>query len=113
MRRRRGRVRPSRSGGVRVGLVKPCREWGGILELVENGHSGFLIERGDVGALTSAVKRLSADLPRRREMGGAARARTLMFTNQEKLITEGRAVYIEIGRRHGRRKRKLASHYPG
>ncbi len=48
---------------------------GGSAELFENGRSGVLVPRGDVGALTRAVLALLRDEAAAREIGAAARAR--------------------------------------
>jgi glycosyltransferase involved in cell wall biosynthesis len=82
---------------------------GGIPDLVEDGRSGFLVEPGDVDGLTRGIESLAADPLRRREMGVAARERALMLTNPERLLAQWRALYIEVGRRGGRRRRRLAS----
>ncbi len=48
---------------------------GGIPEVVEDGVNGYLVEAGDVEALTDRVSRLIADSALRSRMGEAGRAR--------------------------------------
>lgn len=47
---------------------------GGIPELVENGKTGFLIEKGDVQALAERILQLAGDSQMRRTMGEAGQA---------------------------------------
>ena len=54
---------------------------GGVPELIEDGVTGKLVPRLDTHALTRALRELSADPARLREMGAAARARA------ERLLT--------------------------
>ncbi|PWT99276.1 MAG: hypothetical protein C5B51_27635 [Terriglobia bacterium] len=46
---------------------------GGIPEIIEDGRSGYLVERGDVHAIADSLLRLLADRPLRERMGRAAR----------------------------------------
>lgn len=48
---------------------------GGVPELIEDGVTGRLVPRLDEQALSRALREMTADLPRLREMGRAARAR--------------------------------------
>jgi glycosyltransferase involved in cell wall biosynthesis len=50
-------------------------EGGAMPEIIENGVSGVIVPRGDVGALTNAVLDLLHDEPKARRMGRAARQR--------------------------------------
>lgn len=54
---------------------------GGVPELIEDGVTGRLVPRLDEQALARALREMTADLPRLREMGRAARARA------ERLLT--------------------------
>ena len=47
---------------------------GGIPELVSDGETGFLVERGDIAAMADKMLHLLNDAPQRREMGNKARA---------------------------------------
>ena len=46
---------------------------GGIPEVIEDGHSGFLISRGDYQALAQKILQLAADPQLRSQMGQAGR----------------------------------------
>ncbi|MCI4324307.1 MAG: glycosyltransferase family 4 protein [Thermoplasmata archaeon] len=56
---------------------------GGLTEIIEDGVSGILVPRGDVQALTAAVRVLLRDPERARRLGEGARARVeAMFSYQ-------------------------------
>jgi glycosyltransferase involved in cell wall biosynthesis len=48
---------------------------GGLLDLVEDGETGLLVEPGDVAGIRAALERLLADADLRRRLGDAARRR--------------------------------------
>ncbi len=48
---------------------------GGIPEIIEDGHNGYLVEPGDAPALAAALDKLIGDAGLRRRMGEAGRAR--------------------------------------
>jgi L-malate glycosyltransferase len=50
---------------------------GGIPEIIEDGRSGILVERGDVRELSQVLRALLLDGPRRRSLGAEARARVV------------------------------------
>jgi glycosyltransferase involved in cell wall biosynthesis len=50
---------------------------GGIPEIIEDGKSGILVERGDLPALTRALRDLLRDPSRRRRLGQEARKRAV------------------------------------
>lgn len=72
---------------------------GGIPEAVESGRSGFLIQKGDVRALTQAIAELASDQAKREEMGRAGRrvveGRFSWEKNAEKTIEVYREVLNE------------------
>jgi glycosyltransferase involved in cell wall biosynthesis len=53
---------------------------GGLLDLVEDGVTGYLVRPGDVLALREALERLLVDRELRRRMGAAARERAAGFS---------------------------------
>jgi phosphatidylinositol alpha 1,6-mannosyltransferase len=50
---------------------------GGPLDLVDHGHTGYLVAPGDAGALAGAVARLAGDPQLRAAMGRAGREKTV------------------------------------
>ena len=68
---------------------------GGTPEIIEDGVSGLLVPRGDVEALTAAVRGLLRDEARAREMGAAARRRVAENFGYEKTAER----YLDLIRR--------------
>lgn len=64
---------------------------GGIPELVEDGKTGFLVERGDAQAIADRILRLIADPELRKRMGRAGRevvvAKFDLESNVERVVT--------------------------
>ena len=48
---------------------------GGVVEIVVDAETGYLVPPGDEGALAAAIERLLADSSLRRRLGAAGRAR--------------------------------------
>jgi glycosyltransferase involved in cell wall biosynthesis len=48
---------------------------GGMVEIVDDGYTGFLVDRGDVAQLANAISRLLRERDLRRSMGAAGRIR--------------------------------------
>ncbi|MCP4681810.1 MAG: glycosyltransferase family 4 protein [Desulfobacterales bacterium] len=65
---------------------------GGILDLVEHGRNGLLVEPGDVNGLSSAIKELLTDKEMRKEMGKTGRAMASDFS-MEKMLEKIDALY--------------------
>jgi glycosyltransferase involved in cell wall biosynthesis len=63
---------------------------GGIPELVEDGKSGYVVERGDAGAIAESILTLAADRQLRERMGSAglivANARFDLKRNVERVV---------------------------
>jgi glycosyltransferase involved in cell wall biosynthesis len=57
---------------------------GGLLDLVADGETGFLVPPGDVPALRDALERLLADADLRRRLGAAARERVRTLFSWER-----------------------------
>jgi glycosyltransferase involved in cell wall biosynthesis len=57
--------------------VVAAQSSGGVVELIEPGRTGLLVERGSATAMTDAVMALAGDPQRCRQMGSAARASCL------------------------------------
>ncbi|NOU95107.1 glycosyltransferase [Paenibacillus sp. LMG 31456] len=69
---------------------------GGVNELVVDGMNGFLVERGDVGAVANSLQKLINNKSLREEMGMASYGRfTEMFT-LEKMLDKTFSVYKSV-----------------
>lgn len=66
---------------------------GGLPEAVLDGVNGLLIPRGDVAALTAALRRLIDDPDLRRRMGQAGRARILSEFSVDAMVNGNLAIY--------------------
>lgn len=69
---------------------------GGLPEAVLDGVSGLLIPRGDVAALTAALRRLLDDAGLRKQMGEAGRARILAEFSVEAMVNGNLAIYNKV-----------------
>lgn len=69
---------------------------GGMPEAVHDGVTGFLVEPGDVAALTNALRRLIDDPALRERMGAAARTRVLERFSVDAMVDGNLAVYREL-----------------
>jgi glycosyltransferase involved in cell wall biosynthesis len=72
--------------------VVACRA-GGIPEMVVDGVTGLLVERGDVAGLTEAIAGLLADPQRRAAMGAAGRQRMEALFGWDDCVARLEAVY--------------------
>jgi glycosyltransferase involved in cell wall biosynthesis len=64
---------------IEAGAAGKCRvasRIDGIPTVIEDGVDGLLVEKEDVGQLAATLARLIGDVPLRRQLGEAARART-------------------------------------
>jgi glycosyltransferase involved in cell wall biosynthesis len=59
---------------------------GGIPEIVVDGETGLLVERGDASALVEAILRLLSDEELRKSMGKAARKRAVELFSWERVV---------------------------
>lgn len=71
-------VRPEPFGrvileGMLLGKPVIATAAGGVLELIEDGRTGFLVPPGDVAALSACLQRVLSDLERARMVGAEAR----------------------------------------
>jgi glycosyltransferase involved in cell wall biosynthesis len=71
---------------------------GGIVDIVRDGRSGFLVPPGDAEALASAVRRLMADPARGREMGAAGREDVRAGFSWEVIVERLVEVYRGVAR---------------
>ncbi len=68
---------------------------GGLLDAVEDGVTGVLVEPGDPAALREAIAGLLADERRRSHLGAAARLRAAAVFSRERVGGEWHRVYDE------------------
>lgn len=73
---------------------------GGIPELIENGHTGFLVPAGDPQALADRVCRLMANPPFATRLGETARAHAEARYSFDRMVAAFEGVYLtELTRR--------------
>jgi glycosyltransferase involved in cell wall biosynthesis len=72
------------SCGLRVVSTKS----GGITELVQDGKTGFLVERGNSQVLAGAIMRLIKNKPLRESMGQAGRKRAVEHFSWDKIADQ-------------------------
>ena len=69
---------------------------GGLPEVVDDGVTGLVVPRGNVGALASAIGALLQDPALRRRMGEAGRARALQLFDWDRTAEQFDQLYREI-----------------
>lgn len=84
------------------GLPMIATAVGGNLDAIVDGHSGLLVPPQDPAALAAAILDLAAHPQRRRELGLAARERTLELFAQDACVARYEALYRGIGAPSGR-----------
>jgi glycosyltransferase involved in cell wall biosynthesis len=66
---------------------------GGIPELIDDGHSGFLVERGDIQALAEKILLLAGDRELRERLGRAGRAIAKAKFDLEYMVSQVLSLY--------------------
>ncbi len=79
------------------GLPVIAMDAGDISCLVEHGLTGFVIPQGDESALADRIAQLSTDMPLRRRLGKAARAKAEREFNLDRLMLQTLDAYREAG----------------
>jgi glycosyltransferase involved in cell wall biosynthesis len=69
---------------------------GGIPELVVDGETGILVERGNFSALAEAILRLLSDEELRKSMGKAARKRAIELFSWQKISKDLMVQYEKL-----------------
>jgi glycosyltransferase involved in cell wall biosynthesis len=69
---------------------------GGLPEVVENGVTGYVVPKGDAGALAGAIDRLLADGTLRSRMGKAGRIRAIERFDWDLAVRKFEAVYAGV-----------------
>jgi glycosyltransferase involved in cell wall biosynthesis len=108
-------VLPSLFEGLGISLVEAAAcglaaigsRTGGIVDAIDDGHSGVLVPPADVGALAAALEGLASDEPGRRTMGERARAVALARFDERDGLARYRGLLRELS------PRRPASSRPG
>jgi len=79
------------------GLPAVASRTGGIVDVVEDGRSGLLVQPGDEGALATALTALAGDAGRRAAMGERARVVALSRFDERDVLEGYRAMFREVG----------------
>lgn len=74
---------------------------GGIVDLVQDGLTGILVDPGDHQALAKAIIRLLKDKGLRQKMGEEARKRVDERFSTEKMVVEIEKIYNELLKKKG------------
>jgi glycosyltransferase involved in cell wall biosynthesis len=67
---------------------------GGMAEIVQDGVTGFLIERDNTHSLVVAISRLLADKPLREKIGGVARTNVIERFDRQNAIDQIERLYL-------------------
>ncbi len=76
-----------------AGVPLVCTRSGGLVEAVEDGRTGLVVERGDAEALADAILRLLTDEPRRQAMGRVSRERAVARFSWERITASLESLY--------------------
>jgi glycosyltransferase involved in cell wall biosynthesis len=87
---------------MRAGLPVVSSDVGGVAEAIRHGRSGFLVPRGDSGALASFLERLIREPKLRENMGREARRTYEAQFSLQPMLEKTAAVYRELVRSNGR-----------
>lgn len=79
-----------------AGLAIVTTDSPGCREVVRSGENGLLVEAGDLGQLTDALRGLLGDVALRRKLGAAARRTVQAEFSLDHVVTETLAVYHEL-----------------
>ncbi|ADN02508.1 glycosyltransferase family 4 protein [Spirochaeta thermophila] len=81
---------------MRAGLPVVASRVGGVEEAVEDGVTGYVVDRRDVDALAQRLERLIADPRLRASMGRAGRARYETHFTFERMLKETLELYQQV-----------------
>jgi glycosyltransferase involved in cell wall biosynthesis len=81
---------------MHAGRPVVCTNTGGNPELVRDGHNGFLVPVGDIGALADRLLLLLSDSALANRMGEAARETVLSGYSTTRMVSEHMACYDEL-----------------
>lgn len=69
---------------------------GGIVEVVENGVTGYLVEVGDIEAMAARAIEILSHPERAKEMGRRARQHVLEYFTPDRIIPRYEALYTQV-----------------
>lgn len=84
---------------MKYGLPVVATRVGGIVEVVDDGITGILVEDGDASALANAIQTVLSDTDKAKEMGEAGRRRIATYFAADDMIAKTLAVYSEVSMR--------------
>ena len=76
------------------GLPVVASAVGGLLDLIDTGHNGILVQPGDPEHLASAIRRLIGDRPLATRLGQAARAHVTQRYSFDRMVQAFEDLYI-------------------
>jgi glycosyltransferase involved in cell wall biosynthesis len=85
------------------GLPAVGSRTGGIVDVIEDGVTGFLVPPGEAAALEDALARLLGDATMRADMGRRARERAVRLFDAEGSLERYRSLFHEVARAAGGR----------
>jgi glycosyltransferase involved in cell wall biosynthesis len=71
---------------------------GGVVEMIESGVSGILVQPGDAVELADALTLLLSDAAKRKTLGSEGRRRILALTAKEKAVSALIALYSQLAK---------------
>ena len=78
------------------GLPVIATSVGGLVELVENDHTGYLVPPSDVAALTKCLRLLLLNPIQRQQMGAAGRQRVQEHFSVHRMVSEIERIYDSL-----------------
>lgn len=81
---------------MRAGLPTVVSDVGGAAEALEHKRTGYVVTKGDIDGVRTAIRELVQDPTRRKEMGNAARKRYENFYTFEKMYQQTLEVYHDV-----------------
>jgi sugar transferase (PEP-CTERM/EpsH1 system associated) len=83
------------------GLPVVATRVGGNPELVDEGHTGWLVAAGDLEGLTGRLRQLCENAQLRRQFGVQGRQRAAESFSLAEMLDNYRKLYVELAARHG------------
>lgn len=81
---------------MRAGLPTVVSDVGGSAEAIEEGVTGYSVEKGDIQSLRQILNELTENTEKRKKMGRAARKRFEQYYTFQKMYERTSATYSEV-----------------